>query len=412
MTTRGAQLLGVTVVVLMVLLPGAPMAQTIDLAGAAAPWDAAARSWQELSDRLQPWGITPGVDWVMEGFRNFRGGRRTDQTVAASTLDLNLAFDTEHLLGLGGGEFYIDLEDHGGRDPSEVLVGDLQVFDKLNYSPYLQIFELWYQQKFFDDLVRVKIGKVDANTEFSVINPGLLFVNSSTQVSPTVFVFPTTPDPMPSIDVFFTPREWLHLSFGAFYSNRSVRYLDFSGSPYAIQPTDNGAFLIGQILLTWRHLAGFQAGGDLHLGGWGHTGTFRRFDGESQRGVDGIYAISHQTLWNPSSAGGRGRGLRIFVEYGQTDSSVAPIYQHFGGGLVESGWLWGRAHDAVGVSPQFARLSSGMKTPHSYELALETFYKLELTPQVGMQPDLQYIVNPGGQYPDALVGTLRLMVTL
>ncbi len=43
------------------------------------------------------------------------------------------------------------------------------MFDKLNFSPYLQVFELWYQQKLFDGRLRIKLGKVDANTEFSVI---------------------------------------------------------------------------------------------------------------------------------------------------------------------------------------------------------------------------------------------------
>ncbi len=62
--------------------------------------------------------------------------------MAASTLDLSLSLDTERLIRLRGGQFYIGLKDHAGRDPSQVLVGHLQVFEKLNYSPYLQIFEL------------------------------------------------------------------------------------------------------------------------------------------------------------------------------------------------------------------------------------------------------------------------------
>ncbi len=43
------------------------------------------------------------------------------------------------------------------------------MFDKLSFSPYLQFFELWYQQKLFDGRLRIKLGKVDANTEFNVI---------------------------------------------------------------------------------------------------------------------------------------------------------------------------------------------------------------------------------------------------
>jgi porin len=396
---RGAFWLGVVVLGLIGFWPETPMAQMIGSLPATSSLDAATRNWQTLQDRLQLSGISLGLNWVMEGFENFRGGKRTN-VVAASTLDLNLALDTDRLLELPGGEFYVDVEDHAGRNPSEVLTGDLQVFDKLNYTPYLQVFEMWYQQKLFDGAVRVKLGKVDANSEFSVITNGLPFINSSTQVSPTVFVFPTTPDPMPSADLFLT-RSIFYLSFGTFYSNSSSRFLDITGSPYAIQPISNGAFLIAETGLQWNHLPLLEMSGDLRSGVWAQTGKFKQFNGEPQNGADGVYAIFDQALWNPPSGGGHTRGLRMFLEYGQTQSSVAPIYQHFGGGVTESGLLWERPNDVVGVSPELARISSGMKTPYSYELALESFYNLRLTSWAAVQPDLQLIINPGGTYPDA-----------
>jgi carbohydrate-selective porin OprB len=142
----------------------------------------------------------------LEGFKNFHGGIRTTPIVGTSTFDLSLGLDTENLFNWKGGKFYITSEDHAGRNPSQVLVGDLQIFDKLNATSYLQVFEMWYQQQLLNNKLRLKIGKVDANTEFSVIDNGLPFINSSTQVSPTVFLFPTTPDPMPSVNVFFTLR--------------------------------------------------------------------------------------------------------------------------------------------------------------------------------------------------------------
>ena len=178
-------------------------------------------------------------------------------------------------------------------------MGDLQVFDKQNSSPYLQIFEIWYQQKLFDDKIRIKIGKVDANTEFSVIDNGLPFLNSSTQVSPTIFVFPTTPDPMPSVNVFFTPDEFYYAGFGAYYANRSDRFGDFVDDPAGVQRTGGGTFLIGETGLKWQRRAAVEKAGNLKLGAWEHTGTFTRFDGSKQQGAYGGYAILDQTLWQP-----------------------------------------------------------------------------------------------------------------
>lgn len=413
MTNRPLLLLGLAVLVALIVSPGAAAAQSTGPAGGSESWDTAARTAIErMGQRMRPAGISIGANWVMEGFQNFMGGKRSNSPVAASTLDVNLAFSTQPALGIRGGEFYVDIEDHAGRNPSQVLVGDVQVFDKLNYSPYLQIFELWYQQRLFDDRLRIKVGKVDANTEFSVITDGLEFISSSTQVSPTVFVFPTTPDPMPSVDIFFTPHDPLYASFGAFYSNSASRYLDITGTPYAIQPTRNGAFLIGETGLVWRMIPVLGASGDFRVGAWGQTGTYQRFDGTTQAGTDGVYAILDQTLLKPPSGGERIPGLAMFLEYGQTDPNVTAVYQHVGGGLVANGSWWGRPRDDVGLSPQLARMSYRMKSPESYELAIETFYNLSVAPHFAVQPDVQYIVNPGGEYPDALVGTMRLKVRL
>lgn len=133
--------------------------------------------WWGLRQLLAPQGISIGTNLVLDGFDNFLGGRRTGQT-GGSTFDLGVDVDTQNLMDLTDGEFYIDLEDHAGGNPSRALVGDLQVFDKLSFHPYLQIFELWYQQKFFSGRLRIKIGKTDANKDFAVVSNGQVFLNS------------------------------------------------------------------------------------------------------------------------------------------------------------------------------------------------------------------------------------------
>ena len=66
-------------------------------------------------------------------------------------------------------------------------------------------------------------------------------------------------------------------------------------------------------------------------------------------------------------------------------------------------WLWVAASGAV----QARDASAGEP---GAELAVEGFYRLELTRWARFTPDLQYIVNPGGKYSNPLVATLRLMV--
>ena len=239
-----------------------------------------------LRDELRNQGFAVAIREVLEGFDNFRGGIQSGR-VGASTLEANLAIDTQERLGVPGGKFYVDVQNHAGPDPSTALVGDLQVFDKLNFRPYSQIFELWYQQTLFDNKIRLKIGKVDANTELSHIDNGLYFIHDSAQSSPTIFVFPTTPDPMPGINLFYMPSDLFFISFAVYDANQSDNFLNFSGNPASIQFTRHGQFVIGETGLTWKNFPGLGGDGNLKAGAWGHTGIFERFTGGSQHGAEG-----------------------------------------------------------------------------------------------------------------------------
>jgi porin len=363
--------------------------------------------WGGTRDRLDKAGVDFGVDWVAQGFDNFRGGIR-DGTTAASTLDVNLTLDMGKLEGLTGGTFYADLEDHAGTDPSAELVGDAEKFTKFNYSKFLQVAEIWYQQVLWAGKVRIKAGKVDANSEYSVIDNGLLFLNSSTQVSPTVLTFPTFPDPMPSADLFLTPADWYYASFGAFYANRSDRFLDFVGSPQAAQFASGGTFLIGETGFKWQRISDWQADGNLRLGAWGDTGTFPRLDSGSARGTDGYYAISNQTLWRPTPKPDEARGIRLFLEFAVTPGDVSLIDRHWGGGVAWTGPIADRPDDVLGISPQVVRLSGNARLPEGQERDLEVFYRYQFAGWGSLQPDVQFLSHPGGAYRNAVVGTLQL----
>jgi porin len=375
--------------------------------------DMATGGWSGQRQRLQDRGIEVGAGFTVEGFEDFRGGQRAGSAVASATWDLSIALQTEELVSWRGGRLYADFEQHAGSNPTTRLVGDLQAFDKLNASPYVQLFEVWYEQMLLGDTLRIKVGKVDCNSEFSVVDDGLPFLNSSAQVTPTAFLFPTTPYPAPSANVFASPIGGYYASFGAYYSNRSVEFGVISGEPEDVQRSDSGWFIIGETGLRWGNgsLLG-RYSGNLKFGGWGHTGTFTRFDGFEQRGTLGYYAIVNQTLWQPPGAPGSGRGLHAFAEHGRTQQTIHPIDWHSGGGVSWQGFSGARPDDTVGLGLQYAHISTEAGLPHSYELAMEAFYQLSLAGWAAVMPDLQSIVHPGGRYPNAVVGTLRLSVRL
>jgi len=358
-------------------------------------------------------GVDFGLSESLEGYYNFTGGKRIG-AAAASTFDANASFDLEKLLHLPGAKFYADFEAHSFQNPTTLLVGDFQVFDKNTANPFLQMFEFWYQQLFFHNTLRLKVGKVDANAEFSLIDNGLDFMTSSAHVTPTLFVFPTFPDPKPSINLFFTPGKLFYASAAAYAANRSDHFLDFSGKPASGQPSLNGTLWIGETGLTWNHLSGVSAGdGNLRLGIWKHTGEFKRTDDNNAvKGAGGIYVVINQTLWKPTIDKENNRGLRMFLEYAHSNKFLAPVYQHFGGGLLWTGIQSNRPADEIGISTQYGQISPQPGLLWKHEQAVESFYKFIIASWINVQPDFQYIIHPGGSYSNALVGTLELNVRL
>lgn len=364
-------------------------------------------SVHNTGNKLKNKGITFGTTGSLEGYYNFTGGIRTGSAFAA-LLDANMNLDLEKLIGLKRGTFYIDFEYHGGDNPTSKLTGDLQVFDKNNADPFFETLELWYQQILFHNKLRVKVGKIDANTEFSVIDNGLDFINSPTQVTPAFPVFPTFPDPMPGITLFFNPNHLFFADFALYDANQSEHFLNFYGDPSSAQLTKHGQLFIVETGLTWDNLPLLGHNGNFKIGLWQHNGHFADLFGNQIHGLAGIYLIYDQTLWESTSKLNKGQGVRMFLEYGFTDSRISPVFRHYGGGIVWTAPTASRPDDELGLSVQTADISSGLRVPEKYELNFETYYQFALTNGINLKPDLQYIIHPGGIYHNALIGTFML----
>lgn len=84
-------------------------------------------------------------------------------------------------------------------------------------------------------------------------------------------------------------------------------------------------------------------------------------------------------------------------------------------GLVYKGLLPRHDEDLLGLGIASARFSDHFQTAEAKndteiapsETAIELFYKALVGKSLSLQPDIQYIANPGGQYKDALLPGLR-----
>ena len=80
-------------------------------------------------------------------------------------LTLNLAVDMEKFIGVKNGEFFFQYQNHNGEHAGGNIF-DIQQFDGLDDPEYDRIHMIWYQHKFMDGKLRIKVGKVEPKSEF------------------------------------------------------------------------------------------------------------------------------------------------------------------------------------------------------------------------------------------------------
>lgn len=367
-------------------------------------------NWAGLRDQLKKRGVSFDLRCFGDYSHNFQGGLKRGDALR-HLVNFNIVLDTERLLGWKGGTFFAGAQTFGGENASEKLTGDLQGFDNIDSGDFTQISEVWYEQKLLDDKLRLKIGKVDANSEFAYVEYGGEFIHSSAGFSPTIQGFPTYPDPATCVLLFVEPVEWCYLGLGVFdgATQDGSRGRTGNRGPSTFWGDPSDLFLIGEVGFKWS-LRDETLPGRVGVGIWRHTGSFERFAGGSEDGTAGAYLVLDQLLWRENSDAQDEQGIGAFFQYGWADPKVSEVNHHFGAGLAWSGAIPTRDNDVLGVMASYAHFSDEPAAgfSESGELSIEMFYKVQITPWFSVKPDLQYIMNPGGaDLDDALVLTIR-----
>jgi carbohydrate-selective porin OprB len=292
----------------------------------------------------------------------------------------------------------------------------VQVVDNLTADGRTQLAELWYQQSLWDDRVRIRVGKINANGDFAATANGVSFLNSSMGISPTVLAIPKYPDPALGAQVWVEPNEHLYLGAGIFDGATQAGITTGDHAPTTLFGAPSDLFYIGEAGLKWN-LPGGTLHGRAGVGGWHHTGDFARFDGSVDHGASGFYVVVDQAVWREHPDDKEdGQGIGAFFQFGWADENVSPIAEHIGAGAIWTGAIPTRDADVIGLGVTCVVLSGkpGSGFDRSTETAIEWFYKYHLTPWAIIQPDLQYVINPGGlsTRDDSLVAMLRVVFDL
>lgn len=433
----GAALLAVLA---LVILPGAAFAECQFIEPKTAHGDgipeesALASLWPKMAPLggLRPMlarhGIILSGTYIGEVLGNPSGGLKQG-THYDSLLDVHLDADMEKMMGWKGLCFHTNMfQIHGSSITAENL-GSIVAASNIEAFPSTRLDEMWFEQSMFSQTVYVRFGLLAADTEFMFADSAGAFIDSTfgwTTISSDNLPFggPIYPFASPGVLVTVYPNNRLKLMTAVYDDNPigdCAEDLDpgecnKDGLEFRL---DDPPLLLAEVDYSYNQTGARP--GILKIGGWHDWGNFtdQRFDVNHglqgitglnpllHDGTYGIYGIVDQVIYQ--APGEDGGNVAVFARVIGSPSDRNQIDTYFDTGIVFTGMLPSRPNDVFGIGVAYTGISddasafdrdSGLSVVRSHETLLEISYTMEIVPGWNLQPDFQYIWNPGGNVPD------------
>lgn len=374
-------------------------------------------------------GITFNLTATEDLLGNIAGGVKQGATLQGlATADVQI--DTGKALGLAGGIFNISALQIHGRSLSPYYLDDLQTASGIEAPDSTRLWELWYDQSFEDGAFDVKLGQQSIDQEFIISKYSSLFINTMAgwPLLPSVDLYDGGPVyPLSSLGARLQAKPTSNVVFLAGVFDDNPPGGSFANDPISKDSgglkfnLNTGTLFISEVQITLNLFNGLP--GTYKLGVLYDTGAFadQAFDNKGisladaasdgnaaiHHGNDNLYLVADQTIWQPK---GSSQSVNLFVR-----AMTAPANQNLAdlfinGGVTITAPLPGRDNDSAGFDVGYGRISgrtaaldraanaaSGTHNPvRSAETLIELTYQAQITPWLQLQPDAQYIFNPGG----------------
>jgi porin len=393
--------------------------------------------WGGARTALSDKGIEIGIAYIGETFGVLSGGLRRGATYEGR-LDVTIDTDLEKLMGWTGAKTQVRaFQIHSGSNGNAAdYVGSIADPSNIDGLSTTRLFTAWFQQE-FGTWGSLRIGQLAADDEFLTSTTAGGLINGTfgwaTMMSGNLpSGGPAYPLATPGVRLQVNPNDRISL-LAAVFSGDPAGKDCFDDNPQSCNrhgvtfSTSGGAFWIGEAqyqVNQGKDATGLAAA--YKLGVWYHSGDFadQRFgvdangvivslvnaDGELlHRGNWGVYGVIDQMIWRSGT-----RSASVFVRGGVSPSDRNAVAWYIDGGVGIKGALAGRPDDVVTLGVAHSHISDDAAALDRDTLALngppypirngETVIELSYTYQVApwwtLQPDLQYIVRPGGHVPN------------
>jgi len=286
------------------------------------------------------------------------------------------------------------------------LTGDMQVASNIEAGNHTFLQELWLSKKF--DKLEITVGLQDMNVEFANSEYAGLFINSSFGVLPVITanmcapVFPLTTTGITFKYQLLENITWLF----ALYDGCPEGLSGKSGNSRWRYYNGDGLLAISELQFTTEKnglTASYEAGIFSVNNIVEELFKIELFD-SLRKDEAGIYLHTDHMLYKNGNS-----FVALFIQAGHILTGESFVDKYLGAGFNYQGIFRKDGNDMLGL----AIASAHLRDTQTMETAIELTYRNNLTRNISVQPDIQYIINPSGtgqMTPNALAGTLRFFI--
>ncbi len=415
-----------------------------------------ARPW------LGQYGVSFGLNEISEVFGNPTGGLHQGADYDGLT-EMSVGIDLGRAIGLQGGTINVSAFQIHGRSLSQDNLDNLDTISGIEANRATRLWELWYDQQFRDGDVDLKIGQQSLDQEYIGSVSASVFANTAFgwPALPSFDMYAGGPAyPLASLGVRLRGSDGPFSLLGGVYDDNPaggpfnddpqtnadktgalfnlgtgalfIAELDFAPN----QPSGGDTVVGGQSSGPGVNSGGGSGGGGLpgayKIGAWFDSGSFPDQRTDNRGGLladpssDGqprmrrhdyaVYGVIDQMVWRQGGGGARSLNLFTRLMGAPGDRNLVDFAANLG--LVMKAPLPGRDADTLGFAGGFTKLGrhalefdqdAARFNPDAYSPLRSSESYLELTYQyvpagwLTVQPDAQYIFDPGGGIanPDA-----------
>jgi porin len=381
--------------------------------------------------------VTAGTDW-QDGDQVFSGERRSElasrgytffasyNAIVANNVSggihqdsdyaqdiyFGTELDLERLLGWSGTTFRLTGIDRAGNSIDGDVGSIYSVMQLVGGQTYF-LYGVSLEKQWWNEQLSFKFGRITATDDFAGSPLYGFYLNNSIdgQIRAVLLdgVMTSYPFPVWGARVAFSPTPGFEARVGVYQLTENMFVPNKHGMDFAFRGSD-GVSVFTE--LDWLQDRNDKPG---HFAVGVNSVSFNMPEFTSDETTDAFfryYLQADQQVYQESPGSDQGLVLFLTLAYStQQQAALVPFQTSVG--AIYKGLLPGRNEDRLIFGATYGCLSNdygdrqqalGQGNP-TYEMPLELGYRMQLTRFAYIQPDIQYVIRPGGSgdIPDATV---------